>query len=161
MSIVVDVGSDGVRLPMARQEVIRVVRAVLRAEQVREARVSVTFVSNRRIAAINWRHLSHRGSTDVISFGLHAAVDELPVAGDIYIAPDVARRNALAHGIGAREELTRLVVHGVLHVLGFEHPEGPSRGTSVMWRRQEALVQALSRSTGRRARSGRGSRSAA
>ena len=40
-----------------------------------------------------------------------------------------------------REELLRLVVHGVLHVLGYDHPDGESRERSAMWRRQETLVQ--------------------
>jgi probable rRNA maturation factor len=41
-----------------------------------------------------------------------------------------------------REELLRLVVHGVLHVLGYEHPEDDSRYVSDMWRRQERLLRA-------------------
>ena len=65
------------------------------------------------------------------------------IGGDIYIAPDVARRNATAHGVSIREELTRLVVHGVLHVLGYDHPEDETRYASSMWRRQERLLRAL------------------
>ena len=88
----------------------------------RDAIVSVTFVSDRRMAALNWRHLQHRGATDVISFGFAPVTKGGALTGDVYIAPDVARRNALAHGAGIREELLRLVVHGVLHVLGYDHP---------------------------------------
>jgi probable rRNA maturation factor len=40
-----------------------------------------------------------------------------------------------------REELLRLVVHGVLHVLGHDHPEDDARYTSPMWRRQERLLR--------------------
>jgi probable rRNA maturation factor len=42
-----------------------------------------------------------------------------------------------------RQELIRLVVHGTLHALGREHPEGPHRTRSAMWRRQERYVEAL------------------
>jgi probable rRNA maturation factor len=64
------------------------------------------------------------------------------VVGDVYIAPDVARRNAKAEGTGVREELMRLVVHGVLHVLGHDHPdEGEARYASPMWKRQERLLR--------------------
>jgi probable rRNA maturation factor len=53
----------------------------------------------------------------------------------------VARANARRHGVGIREELVRLVVHGVLHALGYDHPDGEARFRSPMWRRQEALVR--------------------
>jgi probable rRNA maturation factor len=43
--------------------------------------------------------------------------------------------------VGIREELVRLVVHGVLHALGHDHPEGEARLRSPMWLRQEALVK--------------------
>jgi probable rRNA maturation factor len=65
------------------------------------------------------------------------------VVGDVYIAPGVARRNAREHRRGVREELMRLVVHGVLHVIGHEHPEDDTRYDSPMWRRQERLLRAL------------------
>jgi rRNA maturation RNase YbeY len=97
------------------------------------------------MAALNRRHLGHRGSTDVISFSLARDLPNAPILGDIYIAPDVARSNAQAHGVSVREELTRLVVHGVLHVLGFDHPEGEDRASSPMWRRQEQLVASVTR----------------
>jgi probable rRNA maturation factor len=138
---VVQVATEQVRIPVARARVQRAVESVLRAERVRDAQLSVTFVSDRRMAALNWRHLGHRGSTDVISFVFVPVANGAPVTGDVYIAPAVARRNALAHGVGIREELLRLVVHGTLHVLGHDHPVDEARYTSPMWRRQERLLQ--------------------
>jgi len=138
---VVQVATEHVRIPVARARVQRAVESVLRAERVRDAQLSVTFVSDRRMAALNWRHLGHRGSTDVISFGFVPVANGAPVTGDVYIAPAVARRNALDHGVGIREELLRLVVHGTLHVLGHDHPVDEARYTSPMWRRQERLLQ--------------------
>lgn len=137
---VVQVATEQVRIPVARGRVERVVVSVLRAEGVGEAEVSVTFVTNRRMAALNRHHLGHAGATDVISFGFAPVAKGAPVTGDIYIAPAVARRNALAHGAGIREELLRLVVHGTLHVLGHDHPTDDARTTSPMWRRQERLL---------------------
>jgi rRNA maturation RNase YbeY len=134
---------------MARARVARVAERVLRAEGVRDAALSIAFVTDRRIAALNWRHLGHRGPTDVISFGFAPSHPGAPIEGDIYIAPDVARRNAVANRRGAREELVRLVVHGVLHVLGHDHPEGDARYGSAMWQRQEALLTAVMRSEAR------------
>jgi rRNA maturation RNase YbeY len=139
---VVAVETDGVRIGVSRDRVRRVAEHVLRAERVRDALVSITFVSNRHIAALNSRHLRHRGPTDVISFGFAPIGRGGAVVGDVYVAPEVARRNARAHGRGVREELLRLVVHGMLHVLGHDHPASEARYTSPMWRRQERLLRA-------------------
>lgn len=141
MTLRVQVDAESVRVPVARARVARAAEFVLRAEGVRHAELSVTFLSDRRMAILNWTHLRHRGPTDVISFGFAPVAAAAPMTGDVYIAPGVARRNALAHGAGIREEVLRLVVHGVLHVVGHEHPDDDSRYGSPMWTRQEALLR--------------------
>ncbi|NUS46205.1 MAG: rRNA maturation RNase YbeY [Gemmatimonadaceae bacterium] len=141
MTRIVDVTAEGVRVAVARARVVDVAQRVLKAERVRDALVSIAFVSDREIAALNWRHLRHRGPTDVIAFGFAPGVRGGPVIGDVYVAPGVARRNAAEHGRGVREETLRLVVHGVLHVLGYDHPVDESRYGSPMWRRQERLLR--------------------
>ena len=143
MSLAVDVATEGVRIPVARARIAALATAVLRRERVRDALLSIAFVTERRIAALNREHLGHAGATDVISFGLVPVTTRGPVVGDVYIAPAVARRNAREHGHGVREELMRLVVHGVLHVVGHDHPEDETRYTSAMWSRQERLLRAL------------------
>jgi probable rRNA maturation factor len=59
------------------------------------------------------------------------------------------------HRVPIREEVTRLVVHGVLHVIGFDHPEGEERRASPMWRKQERLVRSLAKVAKRDVRRGR------
>ncbi len=147
MTIAVAVASDGARLPLARRDASALAAAVLRAEGVRHAMLSVTFVSTPAIAALNRRHLRRRGATDVIAFGFAPAGTDAPVVGDVYIAPDVARAQARRLGVPVREELRRLVVHGTLHVLGYDHPEGARCAASRMWRRQEALLLKFARSS--------------
>ena len=146
MRLAVAVSLDRVRIPLSQQRVADVARAVLRAEKVRDAMLSVTFVSNTAITRLNKRHLRRNRATDVIAFGFRRVARKAPVVGDIYIAPDVARASADTNGITVREELVRLVVHGTLHVLGYDHPESDSRVSSRMWRKQERLVRRLKRS---------------
>jgi probable rRNA maturation factor len=143
MSLAVDVATEGVRVPVSRSRVATLAEGVLRRERVKDALLSIAFVTDRRIAALNREHLGHAGPTDVISFGFAPVDSGRAVVGDVYIAPGVARRNAREHGGGVREELMRLVVHGVLHVIGHEHPEDDTRYGSPMWRRQERLLRAL------------------
>ncbi len=143
MSLDVDVSLDGARSPLASARVAQIARDVLRAERVRNALLSIAFVARPAIARINRRHLGHSGATDVISFGFTRATSADPVIGEIYICPDVARTNARSRSVGVREEIARLVVHGVLHVLGYDHPDDASREKSDMWRRQERLLRRL------------------
>jgi len=138
--VAIAVSTDGLRVPVASASVAELARGVLRALKVRRAMVSVTFLGTRAMASLNRRHLGHTGATDVITFALGASPDGA-VIGDIYICPEVARRQAAEHGVGVREEVARLVVHGLLHTCGWEHPEDDGRMTSPMWRRQEQLLQ--------------------
>ena len=87
---------------------------------------------------LNARFLGHDEVTDVISFGLPQP--DGSVAGDVYVCRYAAARQARALGVPVRTELMRLLVHGTLHVLGWDHPAGASRIASPMWRRQEKYL---------------------
>jgi rRNA maturation RNase YbeY len=149
MSLDVDVTTNGERLALSRTRLIEIAQHVLRGERVRNALVSVTMLDRRAMARLNATHLRHRGPTDVISFGFTRATPRDPVIGDIYICPSVGRANAVARHEPVRRELTRLVVHGLLHILGHDHPEGDDRERSPMWGRQEKIVARLSSQNGR------------
>lgn len=124
------------------------VRATLDSASIPEAEVSLTLVDDPRIQELNLQYLGRDRPTDVIAFPLYEAGE--PVVGDIYVGADQARRQATDHGVPLEEELLRLAVHGTLHVLGHEHPEGegegeegPAREESEMFRLQEELVEAV------------------
>jgi probable rRNA maturation factor len=104
--------------------------------------LSITFVGRAAMSELNRRYLGHHGATDVISFGLGRQSHRGggPVVGDIYICPEIARVNAKRQGVSSQEELLRLVVHGTLHTLGYDHPEGATRTESPMWRKQERIL---------------------
>ena len=146
MSAAIGVATDGVRMPLPRALVMRVATGVLASERVRDAMISVAFVGKAQIRRLNKAHLGRAGTTDVISFGFRRSGRRAPIVGDVYIAPDVARESAKANGVPVREELVRLVVHGTLHVLGYDHPESAQRTGSPMWRKQERLVERFMRS---------------
>lgn len=134
---------EGVRVPVSRDRVAAVARAVLRSLEVSSAMLSITFVTGRAMRDLNRRHLRRNRTTDVIAFGLRLPGRGAPVVGDVYISPDAARASAEANRIPVREEIIRLVVHGTLHVLGHDHPETGDRTASPMWRLQERLVRRL------------------
>jgi probable rRNA maturation factor len=138
VDVMVSVG-EGVAPPLDASRVEAAVRHVLRAEGVEAAEISVALVGDAEIAALNEEYLDHEGPTDVISFHLHDRGE--PPLGDVYVGVDQAARQASGFGAPADEEVLRLAVHGTLHVLGYEHPEGEDRADSPMFARQEALLR--------------------
>lgn len=131
-------GTDGVPSAAVRRLMQRAARAALRRAGVRSGELSITLLDDAEICAMNHDFLSHDDVTDVISFALYAEGED-PV-GDIYIGYDQAQRQAQANDVAGAEELTRLAVHGTLHVLGHEHPDGAGRLRSEMWQLQESIV---------------------
>lgn len=113
-------------------------RETLREARVRDAEISLTLVDDAGIARLHRQWLKKNGPTDVLSFPLYEPGE--PPVGDVYIGIEQARRQAERLGIPLRQELARLAVHGTLHVLGHDHPEGAGRETSPMWRLQERIL---------------------
>lgn len=126
--------------PLPRRLLERVVRHVAAGEG-RSASISLTFLGPRAMTRLNAEHKGHARPTDVIAFAL--PLPDGTLAGDIYVCRWYAAREARERGVPVREELVRLVVHGTLHVLGHDHPEGAGRMTSPMWRAQERYVREL------------------
>ncbi|HWV55975.1 MAG TPA: rRNA maturation RNase YbeY [Longimicrobiales bacterium] len=116
----------------------RAVVETLITEGVNNAEVSVTLLGDEDIVKLNRRYLGRDYPPDVLSFALHAAGED--PSGDIYIGFDQALRQAAEHEQTAARELARLAIHGTLHVLGHDHPEGADRIASAMWTRQEAIL---------------------
>jgi probable rRNA maturation factor len=134
------VAAEGCAVPLPRRAIERVVATVLSGERRRLSRVSVTFLSGARMRGLNRRSLRADRVTDVIAFGLMHRGERL---ADIYLCAARARSSARSARIPVREELLRLLVHGLLHALGYDHPDGDGRTVSPMWRRQERYVRRL------------------
>jgi len=131
---------SGTLSPRALERLLgRAARAALAAEGVTRAELSLALLSDAAIAELNQRYLGRRGPTDVIAFPLYEG-DEPPV-GDVYIGYEQALRQAAALGVPEAEELARLAIHGTLHVLGYDHPEGAGRVRSRMWKTQERILR--------------------
>jgi probable rRNA maturation factor len=135
---------------------------VLAWEGAAATRLELTLLDAAAMRRLNRRAFGRRALTDVIAFALPQPDGTL--WGDVYICPAVAerwvrdQRAAPGRDRPLAEELVRLAVHGALHVLGYEHPEGPSRVRSAMWRRQERYVRRLAGRSGRGPGPARGAR---
>ena len=108
-------------------------RATLAGEGLLDVELSVSFVEEAEIEDLHVRYMDEPGPTDVLSFPLDD-VDEggTRLLGDVVIAPAVAARN---NPSAPEAELRLLLVHGILHLLGYDHEDGAEK--AEMWARQE------------------------
>jgi len=129
-------------------EVARAVAWALALEGHSTDDVSVVFTDDETVSDLNLRYRQIDGPTDVLSFsaiepapGFVVAPDAAPYLGDIVIAVPYSRQQAAALGRSLDDELRLLVVHGVLHLLGYDHasPEEEAR----MWARQDEILAEL------------------
>ncbi len=134
----IQVSYDHPRLRFPRRETIRAIRSVLRKEQRKAEGVSVVFTNNTRIHFLNRKHLGHDYVTDVIAFELER---EPRLETEIYINLDRARSQAKEFGETFRSETYRLLVHGLLHVLGYDDKTAKARAS--MRRKEDAVLDAL------------------
>jgi len=96
-----------------------------------DSEVSITFVDNEAMAELNKDYRQKIGETDVLSFecdgvdgdwdkvsGIEGAMYEI---GDVVIAPDVAKDQMVEYGVSFEQEISLLMVHGLLHLCGYDH----------------------------------------
>lgn len=134
--------NEAQRVGVSTEDVERAVRETLSSEGISEGEISLTFLSDAQIQELNRQYLDHDFPTDVLSFALHDEGE--PILGDVYIGADHARRQASELGVPLEEEVARLAIHGSLHVLGYQHPEGVDREDSELFRKQEIILRSLS-----------------
>lgn len=84
-----------------------------------EGVINVVFVNDPYIHALNKAYRDKDKPTDVLSFNYQGEDSEL--LGEVYISVDTAKRQAVAHEHSFEDELIKLIVHGILHVHGFDH----------------------------------------
>ena len=87
-----------------------------------DAALTLVFIKAREMRALNLRHRARDYATDVLSFAYPGEqVDGAPFLGEVVVSPEVAAGNARARGIAVEAELRRIIVHGILHLAGYDH----------------------------------------
>lgn len=79
--------------------------------------INIIFCSDNYVLEINQKYLSHDYFTDIITFDY---CEGEVISGDLFISVDSVRENALEYGTDFKEELNRVIVHGVLHLIGYD-----------------------------------------
>lgn len=127
--------SNRQEMPVDEDGLARLAERTLTAEGFPGVEVSLSFVLPEEMADLHLRYTGESGPTDVLSFPLSedGAPAEDGLLGDVVVCPAEA---ALSRPEDVAAELRLLVVHGVLHLLGYDHEQEVERG--VMWERQES-----------------------
>ena len=127
------------------EDLKRVINFALKTEKVENAIMNVIIINNEKIHEINREYRGIDRPTDVISFALEDdktfIATTFRVLGDIYISIDKVHEQAELYNHSFRRELSFLTVHGILHLLGYDHME--KEDEIVMFKKQDDILSEL------------------
>ena len=107
------------------EALISVMSSVLDGEDKDYTSISVLLVSDDEIKEVNKKYLGHDYATDVVTFPLHE--DSGPIEGEIYVSLQTTERNSKTYNNSHSSEIIRVVIHGLLHLAGYEDSTSKSR----------------------------------
>jgi probable rRNA maturation factor len=126
-------------LPVDRKRIRGAMRAIVRDAGVAEARINVAVVDDATIAQLHQQFLGDPDPTDVLSFLLEQPPNALE--GDVVVSADTAQAYAPRYGCTPEDELLRYVIHGTLHLVGYDDVTPQKRAT--MQRKEREYLKGL------------------
>lgn len=139
-SAALTIGISGKISAVSRVDLRRWAKTILRHLEQTPAELSIALVTDPEIHSLNRQYRQKDKPTDVLSFPL--ADDVCPaLLGDVVISVDTATRQAHRRGHSLREEIQTLLIHGVLHLLGYDHEV--SRSEAIRMRKKEREIKAI------------------
>lgn len=131
----------GRKLPLRR--IKRTAEKILHYLDQAESELSLAFVGNTAIAKLNKKYRRKAKATDVLSFPAERAANGGPtLLGDVVISIDKAREQAQAGGWTLAAEIDRLLIHGIVHLLGYDHERSP-KDARVMRALEKKITRAV------------------
>ncbi len=126
---------------LSRKKTEKVVSFLLRAHGINNTKLSIIFVTDRQIKTLNRLYRRKNRYTDVLSFAMREGVcikKDADILGDIVISVDRARAQAKIFGTSFKEEMELYIIHGVLHLLGYDD-EKPAAGKKMREKEKELM----------------------
>ncbi len=124
----------------------KVARTILSASGCPDAQLSILIVDDANIREINRDYLNKDRPTNVISFAMQegpGAGVQPDLLGDVIISAETAARDAAEAGLDTESELCFLLLHGILHLLGYDHERGSAAEAKRMRKREKELFQLI------------------
>lgn len=133
----VDLIPSGGHSILAPRWILSRIKSLLKSEKFSSCQLSIVLASDSLIRRLNKKFMKKGRATDVLAFDLGTQGGHL--AGDVIVSVDTARRMAKTLKIGVKEEVWRYIVHGVLHLVGYDDTTPQKR--KKMWIRQESVIR--------------------
>ncbi len=119
-------------------QIEKLLKFIIKREKLKKCAFNVIIVEDEEIKKINKKYRNLNEPTDVLSFELDFNFLNLKILGDVYISIDRARDQALKYNHSLLRELSFLTVHGLLHLLGYNHETKEEE--KVMFEKQELIL---------------------
>lgn len=139
----IETNAHDIALPLPVERLEEAARAVLISEKIDAAEISLAIVNGEQMRELNKRHLEHDYDTDVLSFLLESSDSphETSLEGEVIVSIDMAGKQAREHGTDVNYELLLYVVHGTLHLCGYD--DLTREEAIVMRKREREVLQKL------------------
>lgn len=123
--------------------IVNIISKILGCE---DKEISISFVCDEIIRRLNWEYLGRDKTTNVLSFSLqegdYSNINP-DVLGDVIISADTAQRDAVKGNLTVEQELVFLIIHGMLHLLGYNHENTTRKETNRMRRKEKELFRKI------------------
>ena len=143
MEVLIENRQDRHRLP--RQKIQTTASRILSALGYPDAQLSILIVDDDQISEFNMTYLKHAGPTNVISFPMQEGQcsDITPdLLGDVVISADTAHREAVDAGMEMNARFNQLLIHGILHLVGYDHVNS-GEAAAVMEQKSNELMELI------------------
>ncbi|PLX75838.1 MAG: rRNA maturation RNase YbeY [Desulfuromonas sp.] len=130
------------KVRLLKRPLRKAARTILSASGCPEARLSVLIVDDAQIRELNRDYLGKDRPTNVISFAMQEGAGagvQPDLLGDVVISAETAARDAAEAGIAVDQEICFLLLHGILHLLGYDHERGTEEEARLMEQREQEL----------------------
>lgn len=125
-NIVVENHSD---TKVVLRNILRAVEFYKKIARIEVESLNISLISDSEMEKVNKTHLDHKGSTDIITFDYRDPENKADntIDAELIICPDQAKINAREYGVPIKQELFRLIFHGLLHLTGYDDTDAAKR----------------------------------
>lgn len=123
------------KLKLDTRKIRNIIHQILNLLQIKNSEISILFLDDKKIRELNRTFLGRDRPTNVISFSQRewqSPKTHYDLLGDVVISVETASREAHNAGIPLDDELTYLLIHGILHLLGYDHESGNEENSKLM-----------------------------
>ena len=133
------------KLKITPEEIRKKAQVILNALDNPDAELSILIVDDPQIEILNRKYLNREGPTNVIAFPmLEGDFSQISpqLLGDVVVSIETAERERINSGLSLEERFTQLIIHGILHLFGYDHEEDENEA-ELMERKSNELLKSI------------------